>query len=358
MVKRKENELLSYDPSNSSEGSETRRPSLSQQLAAYGDSLAIERELNAAEQHRRNPQERIALTLADPPASAKYSYEILGKETRTAMPVSRGQKMKEVPEVAQSAQHQQKLWTHRMVSPYEVPLSRPGNGHRHTGSTSTLVSGAKATSSTLGVGVGGLMPSAVDQPTALPAQSTMGVTLQQVKDLNIRNKPSSNLSVSSKYLAPPQSGESELSVRKSPRFRATSPSQTMLSPRSSSERERDYSRDKPSTTYHVVAGPGSEPTDSANSSIVSEPRSSIRYFSAASNLSATRHRHSRSDPPSASQSPDNSTALDESTPRAPQLLRLETVSAPKFHVEQKAAGEAAPSPIKPKFGSKLGKLFK
>lgn len=48
----------------------------------------------------------------------------------------------------------------------------------------------------------------------------------------------------------------------------------------------------------------------------------------------------------------------EETPRAPQILRLETVMAPKFHVEQKAGGLAAPSPTKNKFSSKFGKLFK
>lgn len=146
MVKRKEEELLSYDASESSVGSSARRPSLSQQLAAYGDSLAIERELQDAERHRQHPHERIALTIAEPPASAKYSWEILGKETRTNMPVSKGQRAREQHEPPSSVAHQQKLWTHRMVSPYEVPLNRPGTqvgGHRHTPSTSTITSSGK-----------------------------------------------------------------------------------------------------------------------------------------------------------------------------------------------------------------------
>lgn len=50
--------------------------------------------------------------------------------------------------------------------------------------------------------------------------------------------------------------------------------------------------------------------------------------------------------------------MDDATPKQPQLMRLETVMAPKFHVEQKAGGIAAPSPTKNKFSSKFGKLFK
>lgn len=146
MVKKKEEELLSYDPSETSQGSSARRPSLSQQLAAYGDSLAIERELHDAERYRQNPHERIALTIPEPPASAKYSWEILGKETRTTMPVSKGQRAREKHDPPSSVVQQQKLWTHRMVSPYEVPLNRPGThvgGHRHTPSTSTITSSGK-----------------------------------------------------------------------------------------------------------------------------------------------------------------------------------------------------------------------
>lgn len=172
---------------------------------------------------------------------------------------------------------------------------------------------------------------------------------------SLRNKPSSTLSLTRGYLAPPQqSGGSDLSVKKSPRVRSISPSYT--SPRSSSERERE----KPSAVYHVVAGPSSEATDSANSSLISEPRSGIRGHSTGSNLTigSSRHRSTRSDPPSASPSPDASHVNDEQTPRPPQLLRLETVMAPKFHIEQKAGGEAAPSPTKAKFGSKFGKLFR
>jgi hypothetical protein len=146
MVKRKEEELLSYDSSQSSQNSSVRRPSLSQQLAAYGDSLAIERELQDAERHRQHPHEQIALSIPEAPASAKYSWEILGKETRTAMPVSKGQRASDIVEPPTSVVHQQKLWTHRMVSPYEVPLNRPGvqqSGHRHTLSNSTITSSGK-----------------------------------------------------------------------------------------------------------------------------------------------------------------------------------------------------------------------
>lgn len=380
MVKRKQEELLSYDPSQSSQSSGSRRPSLSQQLAAYGDSLAIERELQSAEQNRQNPHEQIALTIPDPPASAKYSWEILGKESRTQMPVSKGQRAREKAEASSSVVQQQKLWTHRMVSPYEVPLNRPGThvpGHRHTPSAGTITSGGKkgkfgiykkVLSISLSVSLqylsadgdgpvkamSGLqinVPSA-EQVSHVPQSPSLQPTFHHIGDQNLRNKPSSTLSISRNYLAPPQAaGSSDLSVKKSPRLRSISPSQP--SPRSSSERERE----KPSTTYHVVAGPGSEPTDSANSSLVSEPRSGVRMYATGSNVSS-RHRYSRSDPASASHSPEAQNALEEQTPRPPQLLRLETVSAPKFHIEQRAGGEAAPSPTKPKFGSKFGKLFK
>lgn len=190
----------------------------------------------------------------------------------------------------------------------------------------------------------------IPQSPALPA-------IQHPGEHGLRNKPSSTLSLSRGYLAPPQqSGGSDLSVKKSPRMRSVSPSYT-TSPRSSTERDRE----RPSATYHVVAGPGSEPNDSANSSLVSEPRSGLRPHGHGGSSTVTigsRHRHHRSESHSASPSPDTSHALDEHTPRPPQLLRLETVMAPKFHVEQKAGGEAAPSPTKPKFGSKFGKLFR
>jgi hypothetical protein len=180
-----------------------------------------------------------------------------------------------------------------------------------------------------------------------PALSAIG----HPGDQSLKSKPSSNLSISRGYLAPPQqSGGSDLSIRKTHRMRSLSPSHT--SPRTSGE------RDRPSATYVVVAGPGSEPTDSANSSLLSEPRSSIRTASSATMYPKYRHASSRSDPPSASHSPDTSHVAEEQTPRAPQMLKLETVSAPKFHIEERAGGEAAPSPIKPKFGSKLGKLFR
>lgn len=48
-VKKVEQELLAYDPSISSSGGGTDRPTLSQQLAAYGQSLAVERKLAAME---------------------------------------------------------------------------------------------------------------------------------------------------------------------------------------------------------------------------------------------------------------------------------------------------------------------
>ena len=175
----------------------------------------------------------------------------------------------------------------------------------------------------------------------------------------LRNKPSSTLSAYSGHLAPPSSTllGSELAVyRKSPRL----PSPSGRSPRSSSERERE----KPSTTYHVVAGPGSEAaTDSANSSLISEPRSSHRHVSGGHHHSSDRLRPSGSSRGeghhSASQSPETPTAgvFGDDTPRQPQLLRLETVMAPKFHVETRAGGEAAPSPTKARFG-KIGRLFK
>lgn len=189
----------------------------------------------------------------------------------------------------------------------------------------------------------------IPQSPALPA-------IQHPSEHGLRNKPSSTLSLSRNYLAPPQqSGGSDLSIKKSPRLRSVSPSYT--SPRSSTERDRE----KPSTIYHVVAGPGSEPNDSANSSLVSEPRSGLRPHGHGGSSTITigsRHRHNRSESHSASPSPDASHAAEDQTPRPPQLLRLETVMAPKFHIEQKAGGEAAPSPTKAKFGSKLGKLFR
>lgn len=379
MVKKKEEELLSYDPSETSEGSSARRPSLSQQLAAYGDSLAIERELHDAERYRQNPHERIALTIPDPPASAKYSWEILGKESRTKMPVSKGQRAREKQEAPSTVVQQQRLWTHRMVSPYEVPLNRPGThvgGHRHTPSTSTITSSGKpltrgqsirhvsadvdiilspvchftvVSNETTGPSRGGEQLPSIPQSPALPAIHHPG-------EQGLRNKPSSNLSLSRGYLAPP-SGGSDLSIRKSPRVRSISPN--YASPRNSGEKDRE----KPSASYHVVAGPGSEPNDSANSSLVSEPRSAVglRHHGQGGGSTVTigsRHRSTRSDPPSASPSPDASHVLDEQTPRPPHLLRLETVMAPKFHIEQKAGGEAAPSPTKVKFGSKFGKLFR
>lgn len=207
---------------------------------------------------------------------------------------------------------------------------------------------------------GGINSSATDQLPPLPHSPAMSAA-QTSSELGLRNKPSSTLSISRGYLAPPQqSGGSDLSVKKSPRVRSISPSYT--SPRTSSERDN---RERPSAVYHVVAGPGSEPTDSANSSLVSEPRSAVRQHGhhgghgGSSTLTVgSRHRSTRSDPHSSTPSPDTSTALDEQTPRPPQLLRLETVMAPKFHIEQKAGGEAAPSPTKAKFGSKLGKLFR
>lgn len=210
-----------------------------------------------------------------------------------------------------------------------------------------------------GAGTGQTSMYAGEQLPSIP-QSPALSAMQQTSDLGLRNKPSSTLSLTRGYLAPPQhSGGSDLSVKKSPRVRSISPSYT--SPRSSTERDRE----KPSAIYHVVAGPGSEPTDSANSSLVSEPRSGVRHHGShgghggSSTLTVgSRHRPTRSDPHSNTPSPDASHVLDEQTPRPPQLLRLETVMAPKFHIEQKAAGEAAPSPTKAKFGTKLGKLFR
>lgn len=209
-----------------------------------------------------------------------------------------------------------------------------------------------------------MCPAVVSNETTSPSQDRLPSIPQSPAisavshpaEPGLRNKPSSNLSLSRGYLAPPQqSGGSDLSIKKSPRVRSISPG--YISPRSSGERERE----RVPPVYHVVAGPGSEPTDSANSSLVSEPRSSVRHHVHGGSSTITigsRHRYNRSDPPSTSPSPDASHVLDEQTPRPPQLLRLETVMAPKFHIEQKAGGEAAPSPTKVKFGSKLGKLFR
>lgn len=144
MVKRKEEELLSYTPRTTA-SDEARRPSLSQQLAAYGDSLAMERELLSAQHARRHSP----TGHEGPQSTAKYSWEILGKETRTTMPVTKGQRAKDKEKEA----NLQKMWTHKMVSPYEVPLTRPAgtsSGHRPASSISsvgTVINNAAGSSS-------------------------------------------------------------------------------------------------------------------------------------------------------------------------------------------------------------------
>ena len=140
IVKKKEEELLQFDATTTPDDrSISQGPTLSQQLAAYGESLSIERELSRAEKERRFPDPEIFITIPEPPPIAKYSWEILGKETRTTVPLTAGQRAKDHdsgPSV------HQRLWTHKMVSPFEVPLPRPGNnasGHRHTASSGTNV---------------------------------------------------------------------------------------------------------------------------------------------------------------------------------------------------------------------------
>ena len=357
MVQRKEQELLSFQQnpaatqSNLGYGKPQHRTSLTQQLAAYGDSLAIARELSDAEKRRKDPAQPVALVIPEPPASAKYSYEILGKETRTTMPVSSGKRAKDVDIEAGNP----KLWTHKMVSPFEVPLPRPagsGPGHRANNSITSMTT-ITSSGKPFGRGTGDStspsssskllqVPSGTD-PVAIAASQAGSIYAGRENALRTK---SSTLSTHSQHLAPPSLG-SDLSIhRKSPRL----PSPSSKSPRSSSE------RDRPVNTYHVVAGPGSEPTDSAGSSLVSEPRSvGMRHASGTTDGSSHRHRHSRSDGHQVSQSPEMPSVTEE-TPR-PQLLRLETVMAPKFHTERKAGGEAAPSPTKNRFG-KIGKLFK
>ncbi|KAK4050716.1 hypothetical protein OIO90_004938 [Microbotryomycetes sp. JL221] len=53
-VKKAERDLLNYDPSDTSGGSS--RPTLTQKLAAYGQTLALERKLVAAEEKRQKPR--------------------------------------------------------------------------------------------------------------------------------------------------------------------------------------------------------------------------------------------------------------------------------------------------------------
>lgn len=65
-VKKAEQDLLAYDPSISSEGGKTDRPTLSQQLAAYGQSLAVERKLAAMEGKTNGA------------ASGQYRFETIG----------------------------------------------------------------------------------------------------------------------------------------------------------------------------------------------------------------------------------------------------------------------------------------
>lgn len=364
MVQQKEAELLSFQPEPATTRADLghgkpHRLSLTQQLAAYGDSLAIAREISDAEKRRKDPAQPVTLLIPEPPASAKYSYEILGKESRTTMPVSTGKRAKDGGEKDQSAGNG-KIWTHKMVSPFEVPLPRPGGsglGHKTNssiGSMTTITSSGKPfgrssydappaassnSSKTLQV------PSGTD-PVA-HATSQAG-SIYAGREHALRTK-GSTLSTHSQHLAPPSMG-SDVSVHKrSPRL----PSPSGKSPRSSTE------RDRPVNTYHVVAGPGSEATDSAGSSLVSEPRSvsmTMRHSSGTTDGSTSRHRHSRSDAHQVSQSPEMP-SVSEETPRPPQLLRLETVMAPKYHTERRIGGEAAPSPTKHRFG-KIGKLFK
>ena len=181
-------------------------------------------------------------------------------------------------------------------------------------------------------------------------------TVYNGRETALRNK-ASTLSANSSYLAPPHTG-SDLSATRSARW-PPSASPSRRSPRSSMERDR-----VPSATYHVVAGHGSEATDSANSSLVSEPRSAVRPPEPASTLFATTPNHNKqkgarpdTNAKSLSNSPEMVLANDDTPRPHPQIVRLETTMAPKFHIEQRAGGEFAPSPTKSRFATKIGKLF-
>lgn len=166
------------------------------------------------------------------------------------------------------------------------------------------------------------------------------------------NSKASTISINNSLLAPPGAGSDLSATRSHKRLPSTSPSGK--SPRSSSEKDRI-----PSTSYHVVAG--SEPNDSANSSLVSEPRSYIHLYKPASNLSiprSVRHRHSKSDPSAKPPAASPELALDDTPKQSSHLTQLEPVLAPKFHIEPKAGGAAAPSPTRHRFSNKIGKLFK
>lgn len=183
-----------------------------------------------------------------------------------------------------------------------------------------------------------------------PAEASTPVVLP--KERPLRNK-TSTLSSTGSHLAVP--GGSDVSSIRLPR-RKPSASPAGKSPRASQEKDR-----QPSTKYHIVAGPGSEPTDSANSSLVSEPKSHMHLQDSSSNLSiprSIRHSHTRSDPPLMkvpSRSPEVIVTSDD-TPRQPSILQ--SVVAPKYHNEPKAGGESAPSPTRAKLSSKIGKMFK
>lgn len=130
MVKEREMQLLSFDTSQDIEQSGfDRQQSLSSQLAAYAESLSIERQLSDAEKRRTGAEPPPLLVIPEAPEGPKYSWEILGKEARTLAPITKGQRRRDgvgetEPRQQPVAPQQQRMWTHRMVSPYEASLPR------------------------------------------------------------------------------------------------------------------------------------------------------------------------------------------------------------------------------------------
>lgn len=189
MVKRKEEELLQFvSPPQSQAGASGRnaqqhyqpqdaashRQSLSQQLVDYAERLSMARQLSDAEKERKHPNQSILLTIPDEQfteqsssntsGTKKYSWEVLGKDGRgeekrtVPVPFTRGERAKGADLAASQGQYQvqPRAWTHKMVSPFEVPLNRPAGagsagqanlGHKHTSSSgqATIRSDGKPT---------------------------------------------------------------------------------------------------------------------------------------------------------------------------------------------------------------------